>query len=372
MALALAEAERAGHVSPNPAVGCVIVGDGRALGRGFTLPPGSAHAEVVALREAGGRARGATAYVTLEPCSHWGRTPPCADALIEAGVAAVVCAIADPDAQVRGRGLARLRAAGIAVTVGDGADAARRQLAAFLTHRVTGRPLVIAKFAASLDGRTATRTGDSQWISGEAARAVTRTQRGRIDAILVGVGTVIADNPWLTARAPDGLPLPHQPLRVVLDSGGRTPPDARLLDTPPPALLATTNRSPAAWRDAVRARGADLCLLPAAADGRVDLPALLDELGHRQVLSLLVEGGATVLGAFFDAGLVDRVQAVIAPLIIGGTEAPPAVGGLGAARLDDARRLYNVTVERLGDDVLITGDLREPPADGERRTANSC
>jgi diaminohydroxyphosphoribosylaminopyrimidine deaminase/5-amino-6-(5-phosphoribosylamino)uracil reductase len=367
MALALAEAERAEHVSPNPAVGCVIVTGGRVVGRGFTLPPGSAHAEVVALRDAGARARGATAYVTLEPCSHWGRTPPCADALIEAGVAAVVCAIADPDGQVRGRGITRLRAAGIAVTVGDGAEQARRQLAAFITHRLTGRPMVTAKFAASLDGRIATRTGDAQWISGEAARAATRAQRARLDAILVGSGTVLADDPQLTARGAEGEPLPHQPLRVVLDSAGRIPPQSRVLATPPPTLIVTTRRAPDAWREAIAAGGAELCVLAADRDGRVDLHALLDMLGQRGVLSLLVEGGATVHGAFFDAGLVDRVQAIIAPVVIGGADAPAAVGGRGAARIADARHLRDVTVERLGDDVLITGSLREPPlAAGDR------
>ena len=361
MALALAEAQRAAHVSPNPAVGCVIVADGRVVGRGFTLPPGSAHAEVVALRDAGDRARGATVYVTLEPCSHWGRTPPCADALIAARVATVVCGIADPDGQVRGRGIDRLRAAGITVTVGDGAEQARRQLAAFITHRLTGRPLVTIKFAASLDGRIATRTGDSRWISSEAARAATRAQRARIDAILVGSGTVLADDPQLTARDADGKPASHQPLRVVLDSTGRTPPASRVLETPPPTLIATTDRATNDWRTAIVARGAELCVLTTDHEGRVNLHALLDLLGRRDVLSLLVEGGATVHGAFFDAGLVDRVQAIVAPMVVGGTDAPPAVGGRGAARIADAHHLRDVTVERLGDDVMITGELREPP-----------
>lgn len=361
MALALAEAERAEHVSPNPAVGCVIVADGAVVGRGFTQPPGSAHAEVMALREAGARARGATAYVTLEPCCHWGRTPPCTDAFIAAGVAAVVCATIDPDPRVRGQGLARLRGSGIAVHVGDGAALARRQLAAYFVQRLTGRPLVTVKFAASLDGRIATRTGDAKWISGAAARERTLRERARLDAILVGVGTVLHDDPQLTARSADGVLLPHQPLRVVLDSGGRTPAAAQVLDGSAPTLVATTDRAPAAWRAAIRARGAAVVELPADAEGRVDLARLLDELGQRDVLTLLVEGGATVHGAFFDAGLVDRVQAIVAPLVVGGRAAPTAVGGLGAGRLSEAWRLRSPTIEQVGEDVLISGDLRELP-----------
>ena len=358
MALALDEAERAGNVSPNPAVGCVIVAADQVVGRGFTQPPGGSHAEVVALREAGARARGAAVYVTLEPCSHWGRTPPCADALIAARVAAVHCALVDPDVRVRGRGVERLRRAGISVSIGDGASAAVRQLAAYATHRRTGRPLVTAKFAASLDGRIATRTGDARWVSGPEARAWTRRERARIDAILVGVGTVLADDPQLTAREEDGALALHQPLRVIVDTRGRTPPTARVLDRSAPTLIATTDRSTIAWRDAIASSGATVCLLPAGGD-HVDLPALLDELGRRDVLSLLVEGGASVHGAFFDAGLVDRVQAIIAPLIVGGRDAPAAVAGAGVARMSDAGRLRDVVLRRLGDDVMITGTMKD-------------
>lgn len=360
MSLALAEAKRAGTVSPNPAVGCVIVVGGVVVGRGFTQPPGGAHAEVMALRDAGDRARGATAYVTLEPCSHWGRTPPCADALIEAQVAAVHCALPDPDAQVRGRGIARLRDAGITVTAGDGAVLAAEHLAAFLTHRVEGRPLVTAKFAVSLDGRIATRTGDSRWISAPATRAWTLQQRSAFDAILVGSGTVLADDPQLTAREPDGTLAPRQPLRVVLDGRGRTPHDARLLGPDAPTLIITTERSPRAWRDALARSGAEVLVLPESG-GLVDLSAVLAELGRRQILSLLVEGGAVVHGAFFDRGLVDRVQAILAPLVIGGVDAPAAVGGVGPDRLAEARRLLRVVVEQHGDDIVVSGAVRPPP-----------
>lgn len=377
MAQALTEAGRATRVSPNPAVGCVIVREGVLVGAGHTQAPGSAHAEVMALRDAGERVRGATVYVTLEPCSHWGRTPPCVDALIEAGVSEVHCAIADPDARVRGEGIARLRAAGLSVSVGDGAAAAGRQLAAFLCHRLTGRPLVTVKFAASLDGRIATRTGDARWISGELARAWSRAERQRTDAILVGIGTLLADNPALTARAADGALLPAQPLRVVLDSAGRTPADAVALGPPAGALIVTTARAPAGWRVAIEARGAETFLAPASADGRVALEPLLDELGRRGVLSLLVEGGGAVHGSFFDADLVDRVHAIIAPLVIGGAEAPGAVGGLGALTMAAARRLLDIERRPLGDDLLIEGWLRRPaemaesaPASAGERTAS--
>jgi diaminohydroxyphosphoribosylaminopyrimidine deaminase / 5-amino-6-(5-phosphoribosylamino)uracil reductase len=360
MALALDLAAAAGPVSPNPAVGCVIVSDGRAVGQGFTRPPGGPHAEVVALAEAGDGARGAEVFVTLEPCSHHGRTPPCADALIAAGVAAVHCALPDPDANVSGRGIAHLRAAGIRVTAGDGAEAAARGLTAFLTHRLTGRPLVTAKFAASLDGRIATRTGDARWISSSEARNRTRAERSRYDAILAGIGTVIADDPQLTARLPNGSLAPRQPLRIVLDSRGRLPSSARVLEPVAPTLIATTERSGPDWRAAIKRAGARVLLLPAAGDA-VSLPALLDALGKLDVLSLLVEGGSAVHGAFFDAGLVDRVQAILAPLVIGGAEAPAAVAGHGPALLREAHPLLDLEVTRLGPDIIVTGSLRPPP-----------
>lgn len=360
MSLALTEAERAGNVSPNPAVGCVIVADGTVVGRGYTQPPGGAHAEVVALRDAGERARGATVYVTLEPCSHWGRTPPCADALVEAEVAVVHCALPDPDPRVRGRGIDRLRRAGMRVTLGDGGEAATEHLAAFMTHRLAGRPLVTAKFAASLDGRIATRTGDSQWISSAETRAWTLQQRAGFDAILVGAGTVLADDPQLTARTLDGVLRARQPLRIVLDSRGRTPLTARVLGPGGATLIATTERSPAAWRDAVTAHGGEVLCLDAV-DGRVDVAALLAELGRRDLLTLLVEGGAAVHGAFFDNGLVDRVQAILAPLVIGGSDAPGAVGGAGPERLSQIARMTGVRVEHRGGDILVSGTIRPPP-----------
>lgn len=360
MSLARAEAERArGTTSPNPAVGAVIVRDGAVVGSGHTQPPGGPHAEVMALREAGERARGADVWVTLEPCNTWGRTPPCTGALIEAGVAAVHCALIDPDPRVRGGGVAELRAAGIAVTVGEEAAAAARAVEDFIVHRTLGRPLVVVKFAASLDGRIAAVNGESRWISGPDARAWVHDLRASLDAIVAGSGTVLTDDPLLTAR-PNNAPAPRQPLRVIADSRGRVPPSARVLALVDGArtLVATTNLSAPAWRSAVECTGAEVLLLPPSHAGAgVDLSVLLAELGRRGAMSVLVEGGATLLGALFDADLVDKVHAVVAPAIIGGA-APAAVAGYGARAMTDVRRLTDVTHQSLGDDVLVTGYRR--------------
>lgn len=365
MAQALAEARRArGTTSPNPAVGAVLVKDERVIACGYTQPPGGPHAEIVALRAAGPLAQGATLYVTLEPCNVHGRTGPCTKAIIAAGVAEVHCAIIDPDSRVRGRGITELRAAGIRVHVGARAAEAADHHADFIVHRVLGRPLVVAKFAASLDGRIAAVGGDARWVSGAEARAWVHRERAAMDAIMVGSGTVLADDPLLTARpeAKTGVPRPaRQPLRIVVDSRGRLPTTARVLGAEAPTLIATTAASPPAWRAAMAARGAEVLVLPTAADGRVDLAALLTALGQRGVMSVLVEGGATLLGALFDAALVDKVHAVIAPLIIGG-DALPAVRGRGAWSMAEAHRLQEVTVTHLGDDALITGYLRPPLA----------
>lgn len=313
------------RTSPNPMVGCVVVAGGVAVGEGLHERAGAPHAEVVALRGAGDRARGATVYVTLEPCSHHGRTPPCAQALVAAGVSRVVVAMLDPDPRVRGQGVRLLRERGVRVDMGVGADGAAELNRAYLQHRLTGRPLVSAKFACTLDGRIATRTGESRWITGELARRHAHRLRHEHDAVLVGVGTVLADDPQLTARFPGA----RQPLKVVLDHGGRTPDTARVRMGPAPLLIDTGE----------------------------DLPGLLARLAQRGVLSLLVEGGARVLGSFFDARLVDRVYAYLNPSVIGGEGAPAAVAGMGAATLAERARLGRVGTERLGDDILISGDV---------------
>ncbi len=354
MARALELAREAlGTTSPNPAVGAVLVKDGRIVGEGHTQPPGGPHAEIVAIEQAGDDARGATLYVTLEPCSHYGRTPPCTKAIIDAGIGEVHYAHDDPDAQGRGRGAEELREAGITVHAGEGEQEARRINEAYVKQRLTGLPFVVAKWAMSLDGKIAATSGDSRWVSGPETREWSHRLRTKIDAIMVGVRTVLIDDPQLTAR-PGGIDAERQPLRIVADSRGRTPVTARVLDGPGRALLATTSASSAVWRRQMAEAGAEVLVLPDR-EGRVDLEELLRVLGERQLLSLLVEGGGELLGSFFDAGLVDKVHAVVAPLVIGGREAPAAVAGRGVERMAEALRLREVSVERLGDDVLVTG-----------------
>lgn len=356
MRLALEQADLAlGSTSPNPAVGAVLVtDDGSVVGVGRTQPPGSAHAEVMALTQAGARARGATAYVTLEPCAHQGRTPPCTDALIAAGISVVRYAIDDPDVQVSGRGREQLEAAGVRVEVGDGADQSARLLEGYLKHRRTGLPAVVVKYAASLDGRIAASSGDSRWVSGPETLAWAHRIRPKLDAIVVGSGTITVDDPQLTARPEGAVEMVHQPVRVVLDARGRTPDRARVLQPGAPTLVVTTDASPEGWRSAMTAAGAEVLVLPSD-EGHVDLRALLAELGARGMLTVLFEGGGIVLGSLFDRHLVDRVQAVIAPIIIGAASAPAAVAGRGVERMAQAPRLRDIEVTRLGDDVLIEG-----------------
>jgi diaminohydroxyphosphoribosylaminopyrimidine deaminase/5-amino-6-(5-phosphoribosylamino)uracil reductase len=356
MARAFALARRAlGRSNPNPPAGAVVVREGKLVGEGYTQPVGSWHAEIMALRQAGPAARGAALYVTLEPCAHYGRTPPCVDAILAAGVSEVHIAIEDPNPIARG-GRERLEAAGVRVLVGEGAEQARALYAPHIKHKTTGLPWVIAKYAMSLDGKIATRTGESRWITGPAAREVAHRLRAQVDAIAVGAGTVLTDDPQLTAR-PRGRPWPRQPLRVVVDAEGRVPPTAQVFQGPGPALLATRAGLPEGRQEAYRAAGVEVLSLPGD-EGRVDLEALLVALGQRETTSLLVEGGGQLLGSFFDRGLVDQVYAFIAPLIIGGTKAVPAVGGLGVAHMEDALRLAQVRVRRIGDDLLVIGTPR--------------
>lgn len=375
MRVALEEARAAlGTTSPNPAVGAVVVRDGDVIARGHTQPPrggthpdGSesdgAHAEVMALRAAGDRARGADVYCTLEPCAHHGRTPPCTDALIEAGVRSVTYALRDPFPEVDGRGHAQLEAAGIEVHDGDGEDESREILAGYLKHQRTGLPLVVVKYAASLDGRIAAASGDSRWVSGPETLRWAHRQRPSLDAMVVGSNTVVVDDPELTARPADPAgpvdPAVHQPLRIVVDTRGRTPETARILQGASATLVATTEASPIAWRERMQAAGAEVLVLPSR-PGRgdsdhVDLAALVEELGRRGMLTVLFEGGGVLLGSLFDLRLVDRVHAVIAPIIVGATDAPTPVAGQGAERMRDAVRLRDITVERLGEDTMISG-----------------
>lgn len=325
-------------------VGAVVVdAEGRLAGEGFHLAKGRPHAEEEALAAAGDRARGATLYVSLEPCTHAHRRPCCADLVVESGIRRVVISMEDPDERVRGAGVAALREAGLDVDLGVHEARARRLNEFYVKHRTTGRPFVSAKFGASLDGKIATRTGESRWITGEAARRHSHLLRHRHDAILVGINTVAADDPELAARL--DVPDVRQPLRVVVDSQLRIRQSARVVGAN--TLIATTRNG--------RVGAAEVLKLPSNEQGRVSLPDLLDELGRRNLVSLLVEGGGEVHASFFGGGLVDKVYAYIAPLVIGGRQAPSPVGGEGPQHLADALRLRDMDVARLGDDMLLTG-----------------
>ncbi|HZR81941.1 MAG TPA: bifunctional diaminohydroxyphosphoribosylaminopyrimidine deaminase/5-amino-6-(5-phosphoribosylamino)uracil reductase RibD [Candidatus Binatia bacterium] len=348
MRRALALAQRGlGRTSPNPPVGAVVVKDGRVVGEGWHRRAGTDHAEVVALAAAGERARGATLYCTLEPCSHHGRTPPCAPRVAAAGIRRAVVATADPNPRVRGRGLAALRRAGIAVATGVEERAARELIAAFAHHVRTGKPLVRLKLAASADGRIATRSGRSRWITGPPARALVHRWRDEHDAVLVGVGTVLADDPQLTCRRRGG----RDPVRIVVDSRLRTPSAARLLDgTGGPVWVATTSRAGAAARARLARRGATVLVVPGRGD-RVDLGALFRMLGRRDIVSVLAEGGGDVAAALLAGGHVDELRCFTAPLLVGG-DGIPMVGSLGIDEMDRALRLSDVRVQAVGRDWL--------------------
>lgn len=345
----LAERGR-GCASPNPIVGAVVVADDQVIvGEGWHDGPGTAHGEAMALAVAGKRARGATLYCTLEPCDHHGRTPPCTQAIIDAGVARVVIASGDPNPIVDGRGAEHLRRAGIEVFEGVLKAEAARQNEAYMKHTTTGIPFVTLKLAATLDGRIAGADGSSTWITGEESRAQVHRMRGASDAILVGAGTAIADDPALTARDPEYRGAP--PLRVVVDSTGRIPVSLRLFDGEAPTLVATTERSSGEVRDAWNAAGADVVVC--GHDGRgVALAELLEALGKRDIQSLLVEGGSQVSGSFVGSGLVDKVVIFTAPKLLGGSEAP-MVGETGITSLSEAINMVISDVARVGEDIRV-------------------
>jgi diaminohydroxyphosphoribosylaminopyrimidine deaminase/5-amino-6-(5-phosphoribosylamino)uracil reductase len=355
-ALQLAERGR-GHVEPNPLVGAVVVREGRVVGEDWHQGYGQAHAEVNALAAAGAAARGATLYVTLEACCHYGKTPPCTDAVLRAGIRRVVAAMQDPFPAVAGKGTALLREAGVEVEVGVCEKEARRLNAPYLKLVATGRPWVHAKWAMTLDGKIATRSGDSRWVSNEASRRRVHELRGRVDAIVAGIGTVLADDPQLTARPPG----PRTAMRVVLDSRGRLPVTSRLAATARevPVLVATAGADADAARR-LRKTGCEVADLTGA-DGRVGVGALLAELGKRRFTNVLVEGGATVLGSFLDAGAIDEVHAFIAPRLVGGVRAPTAAAGRGVERIADALPLAEVSTEDVAGDVYVHGLVAKEP-----------
>ena len=364
-----------GWVSPNPLVGCVVVKDGEVVGRGYHQRFGGPHAEVHALREAGNRAEGAVLYVTLEPCCHTGKTPPCIDAILQARVGRVVAAMRDPNPRVDGGGLACLEAAGVKVTVGVCEAEARRLNEAFVKHVTTRRPFVTSKSAITLDGKIATRSGASRWITGEAARAAGHQLRHGNDAILVGIGTVVQDDPQLTTRLSlppsprrgplfppppagrglgGGSPCGANPLRIVVDSTLRLPPAAQVADVAAErrTLIATTEQAEAANVKALQARGVEVIRLPACGDGRVNLDALCKVLGERGIASVLVEGGAVLTAALLRQRLIDKMVFFVAPKIIGG-DGISVFGPCGINTMEQALILQNLTSRQVGDDLML-------------------
>ena len=337
-----------GRTSPNPMVGSLVVRDGIVLGRGYYGEYGGQHAEPQALREAGDRGRGAELYVTLEPCCHQGSTPPCTDAIIASGIVRVHVAMTDPDRRVSGKGVERLRAAGIAVETGLLEAEARELNAAYVHHRTTGRPFVLLKLAQTLDGRIATRNGQSQWITGEAARKRVHLMRSRADAVLVGIDTVLADDPRLTVRHVDG----RQPRRIVLDSRARTPLDARILNGDAPATVCVTEAAPADRIDGLKGVGAEVLVMEGW-DGSVPVDPLISALGRSGIVTLMVEGGSRVAASFLREKAVDRIACFVAPRILGA--GIPSIAGLQLDDLSKAIDLNDPQVERLGGDFLITG-----------------
>lgn len=359
-ALALAERGR-GRTSPNPLVGCVIVREGVVLGEGWHERAGEAHAEVRALQQAG-EARGATVYVTLEPCAHQGRTPPCSEALIAAGVSRVVFAAHDPNPLASG-GAARLAAAGIAVQGGVLKDEAERQNEAFFTVQHKQRPFVLYKSAMTLDGKIATRSGQSRWITGVAARERVQQWRDQFDAVAVGVSTVLLDDPLLTCRLEGG----RSPLKVVFDSVARTPPDAKLFlpdqrGDVARVIVYTTEKAPAERVAALQQVGAEVVALPEQR-GRSDVRAALVDLCRRGINSVLLEGGGTLAWSFFEAQMVDKIAIFIGPKLLGGSGSSP-LAGLGVARMDEAITLEALHTEFIANDLLITGQVRYPQKEG--------
>lgn len=346
-----------GWVEPNPMVGAVVVRDGQVVGEAFHRKYGGPHAEVLALDAAGDRARGATLYVTLEPCCHFGKTPPCTERVVRSGVRRVVAAMNDPFAEVAGRGAQMLREADLDVDIGCLEHDAQTLNAPYLKLVGQRRPYVTAKWAMTLDGKIATSAGESKWITGDVAREHALAFRGTVDAVIVGIGTVLADNPQLTARPPG----PHVPTRVVVDSRGRLPSDCVLARTARevPVLVATTPSIQPDAVDRLTGMGVECVVLPPNVDRRVSIDALLDACGKRRWTNVLVEGGSQLLGSFLDSGQIDAVRVYVSPRVAGGGLAKGPVSGKGIPRLADLLSLESLNVTRLDRDLCLAGAVRK-------------
>jgi diaminohydroxyphosphoribosylaminopyrimidine deaminase/5-amino-6-(5-phosphoribosylamino)uracil reductase len=356
MALTLA-GKGCGRVSPNPMVGAVVVNDDRVVGKGYHQYVGGPHAEVNAIDDAGDAARNATLYVTLEPCNHFGRTPPCTQKILEAGIKRVVVAMQDPNPDVAGGGNTFLVSRGVDLVCGVEEAAARRLNESFIKFVRTGKPFVILKIASTLDGRIATRTGDARWVTGASARAHVHQLRHAMDAIMVGVGTVEADDPELTTRLENGRGV--DPIRVVLDTSLRMPEKARMLhqtSTAPTWVVCGPDAPPAA-KERLRAEGAMIVQTPLKGQ-RIDLDVLMQQLAERGVTSLLIEGGGQVAGAALRAGVVDKVVFFYAPKIYGGDDGVPICGGPGPDLMRESLAVSQIELDRMGDDIMVSGYLR--------------
>lgn len=340
-----------GRTSPNPMVGAIVVQDGRVVGQGWHRKAGTPHAEVHALRQAGDLAQNATLYVTLEPCMHFGRTPPCSQTIIDAGICCVVVAMIDPNPLVAGKGIAQLRQAGVEVVEGVLEKEARALNAVFIKWITTGFPYIVMKTAMTLDGKIATAIGESRWITGAAAREEVHKMRDIYDGILVGIGTVLSDDPSLTTRLSNG---GRNPVRIIVDSMARTPLCAKVVtDGLAPTLLAVTSEAPVEKLESLKAVGVEILVIN---DGdRVDLKMLFAALGARKISSILVEGGSTINGTLIGEKLPDKFHFFIAPKLIGGKEAPSPIGGNGIVQLKDALLLDDITIQTAGDDLWVCG-----------------
>jgi diaminohydroxyphosphoribosylaminopyrimidine deaminase/5-amino-6-(5-phosphoribosylamino)uracil reductase len=347
-----------GKTSPNPMVGAVVVRGNRIVGRGYHHRAGEPHAEVLALRQAGGRARGATLFLNLEPCAHFGRTPPCTQAILQAGIRRVVAGMKDPNPLVAGKGIQCLRRAGVLVDLGILEAECQELNAAFCTYMTLGRPFIILKAACSLDGKIATRVGDSRWISSPISRAYVHRLRMDVDAVMVGSGTVLKDDPLLTVRRP-GERIQRQPLRIVVDSRLRIPLSCQLVQSAGQyrTLVATTAKASPAKIRKLKTAKVEVWTGESDRRGRVKLRALAEELGRRGILSVLLEGGATLNASAIHDGIVDRILVFFAPKIVGGQKAPGFLGGEGVSRMGDAEPLKILKVQRMGPDIVVEGSF---------------